>query len=161
MFSLLRKNKSEKILKSVEECLQQYGFEYKNPEDGFIILLVKPSSNVHRVLMIADEEERTLCVCVGGKEIPDNKRIICLEFIARVNHVNKMGCFDFDVDDGKLLYRHCIDLTGGQLTVEMVRQMLLYSVGIYDVHLNVLENIIESDITALDAHKLIAPEYYR
>ena len=111
--------------------------------------------------MVADEEEHTFSVCVGGKEIPENKRMNCLEFIARVNHVSKMGCFDFDIDDGKIFYRDCINLTGGQLTVEMVRQMPLYTVAVYDKHLNALEKIIDSEITALEAHRRVSPEYYK
>ena len=155
-----KKKKSESIIKVVEDCLTQYGFKYNKPEKGFIVLTVQPSSKSHRVLLIADDEDQTVSICVGGVIIPDNKRVTCLELIARVNHVIKMGCFDFDMDDGKVFFRDCINLTGGEITTEMMRQLFLYSVSVYDKHLGSLENIISSDITAKEAHKQISPEYY-
>ena len=160
MLKFRKQDRYDKIKPIVEKCLQQYGFEYKIPESGHITMVVQPGSKPYRVLIWVEEDERLLNIIVGGIVIPENKRQICLEFIARANHVNKMGCFDFDFDDGTTMFRDCINVTGGNVTVEMVRQMLLNTVAVFDKHFNALEYIVSSEITAINAHKHVAPEYY-
>ena len=71
-----------------------------------------------------DENEQALVYVCPPNTIDEGKRMAVAEFITRANYGMRIGNFELDMEDGEFRYKCSIDVEGGELTVQMVRNLL-------------------------------------
>ncbi len=122
------------LIDIVEEYLVEIGWKFEKDEDSDIIKTgVNAKNAAFRLIIYSIEDKDLLTVYVAqDNNIPASKRMLVAEFIARANYGLNLGNFDLDMDDGELGYKVSADLEGGQLSTDMVGNMVGAGVSTMD-----------------------------
>ena len=100
---------------------------------------------------IVDEaQERFVFYSECPVPAPENKLAAVAEFITRANHELVMGNFEFDYSDGEILFKTSIDVEGAELSVPLVKHVVLSNVLTLDKYLPGIMKVINTDSTPTD-----------
>ncbi len=82
-------------------------------------------------------------------QVPENKRLIISEFIARANYGMIIGNFELDFNDGEIRYKTSTNLEGNRdrLNFALIRSLVYTNGKIMDEYLPGMMSIISSDIS--------------
>ncbi len=122
------------LIDTVEEYLIEIGWKFERDDDNDVIKTGVNAKNASfRVIIYGLEEKDLLTVYVAqDNNIPKDKHIVVAEFITRANYGLNLGNFDLDLEDGELGYKVAIDMEGGQLSTDMVGNMVGAGVSTMD-----------------------------
>jgi hypothetical protein len=101
------------------------------------------------------EREALVFYSVLPNPIPESKRTEVAEFITRANSRLLLGNFELDFTDGELGYKTSIDVEGGQLTFNMLNNLLYANVITLDIYLPGIMNVLYGNLSAQEAIDLI------
>jgi hypothetical protein len=91
--------------------------------------------------------------------IPEEKRGVIAEFIARANYGMIIGNFELDFEDGEVRYKTSIDVTDDQLTLALVKSLVYTNVLTMDRYLLGIRAVLEEGLSAIAAIQHVeAPE---
>ena len=75
------------------------------------------------------------------QQVPENRRSAVNEFITRANYGSIIGNFEIDLNDGEVRYKTSIDVEGGELTSQMVHNLVGTNVRMMDRYLGGLLSV--------------------
>jgi hypothetical protein len=102
-----------------------------------------------------DEDKLFMFYSYIGSKIPPKKIQIASEFINRANYGLVLGNFELDFSDGEIRYKTSIKMADGELTYEMIGQLIWRNLNMADRYTPSIMSIIYGDISAEDAIKRI------
>ena len=105
---------------------------------------------------IADVDETIntfLFYTMLGIFIPESKRLIVCELLARINYGIIIGNFEMDMDDGEIRYKTSIDYEGSELTDKNIDNIMSANLSMVD---NYLFSILESISSQLPAKEILS-----
>ncbi len=141
------------LIDVVEDYLIEIGWKFEKEEDSDVIKTgVNAKNAAFRLIIYSMEDKDLLTVYVAqDNNVPDKKRLVVAEFIARANYGLNLGNFDLDMEDGELGYKVSIDLEGGQLSTDMVGNMVGAGVSTMDQYYPGLMAVLFSNTTPEEA----------
>ncbi len=141
------------LLDVVEEYLIEIGWKFEKDDDSDVIKTGVNAKNASFRLIIYSLEEKDLLTIYVAQDnnVPENKRILLAEFIARANYGLNLGNFDIDMEDGELGYKVSADLEGGTLSTDMVGNMVGAGVSTMDQYYPGLMAVLFSNATPEEA----------
>ena len=98
-----------------------------------------------------EENERFAFYSVCPVTIPEHKRSLMAEFVARANYGLVIGNFELDFEDGEVRYKTSIDVEGDRLTEALVQQLVYANIATMDAYLPGIMRVIYSDVSPAQA----------
>ncbi|MBC7261328.1 MAG: YbjN domain-containing protein [Chloroflexi bacterium] len=98
-----------------------------------------------------EEHQRFLFYSVMESKVPLEKRLAVAEYLTRANYGLILGNFELDLSDGEVRYKTSIDVEGGQLTSQMIRNMVYANLMMMDKYLPGIMKVVYGDIAPADA----------
>lgn len=99
-----------------------------------------------------DGESQFVFYSILEDGIPAEKRAQAAEYLLRATYGLVMGAFELDFDDdGEVRFRTGIDVSGGELTKEMIKTIVYFNLYIMDRYLPGLKRVLEDDLSPADA----------
>lgn len=84
-------------------------------------------------------------------QVPENLRGAMAEFVTRANYGVILGNFELDFNDGELRYKTAIDIEGGELLPQFIRNLVGTNITMMDRHLMALQSVATGERTPLEA----------
>jgi hypothetical protein len=81
------------------------------------------------------EQQQAVFYSRAGFRVPEERRAAVAEFISRANYGMIIGNFELDVEDGEIRYKTSIDIEGGELSPNLIRNMVAPNVTMMDRYL--------------------------
>ena len=89
--------------------------------------------------------EQFIFYVMAPAKVPENKRSLVAEFIARANYGLRIGNFEMDYSDGEVRYKSSLDFEGIVLQPELIKNAIYPAVQTTDRYLPGLMGIIYGD----------------
>jgi hypothetical protein len=83
--------------------------------------------------------------------VPESKRLVIAEFIARANYGTIIGNFELDFVSGEIRYKTSIDVEGSTLTFPQIKQLVYTNLMMMDEYLPGIISVIDGGVEARDA----------
>jgi len=99
----------------------------------------------------AHGDKRFIFYSVMESKVPANKRQAVAEYLTRANYGLILGNFEMDFADGEVRYKTSIDVEGGQLAPQMIRNMVYTNVLMMDRYLPGIMNVVYAGTSPSDA----------
>jgi len=99
----------------------------------------------------AHGDQRFIFYSVMESRVPANKRQAVAEYLTRANYGLILGNFEMDFADGEVRYKTSIDVEGGQLAPQMIRNMVYTNVLMMDRYLPGIMNVVYAGTSPSDA----------
>jgi len=134
------------VLDFLEE--EEWKYDVLESEDGIpkITLSFKGHNGSWSVFLRTDEEKCYVHIhSLFPQDVPKNKRMPMAEFLTRTNYGIILGCFQMDFSDGQIVFNTGIDMEGGELTHNMVDNLLRSNLVAMDKYFIGMMNLIYSD----------------
>jgi hypothetical protein len=149
-----------KLIDIVEARLKADEWNFERVEGKDIIrCAVKGDNASFKVYIKANEEsERVMAYCVSPNSVPEEKRAIVAEFIARANYGLSLGNLEMDMRDGEVRAKAAIDVEGGVLTPKMVGSLRGCAINLMDEYYVGLMAILFAGKSAVDAIAMVEKE---
>ncbi|MCR5165027.1 MAG: YbjN domain-containing protein [Thermoguttaceae bacterium] len=114
----------KKIKEVVKAFFQDAEWNYDELNEEIIRSGIKGEESDFDLIFHCEEERQTL-VLIGMKTnlIPAAFRSQVAELLTRANYCLNLGSYGMDYSDGELRFRIGVDVEGGKLSNEMVRNM--------------------------------------
>ena len=141
------------LIDTVEEYLTNIGWKFEKDGDSDVIKTGVNAGNASFRLVIYSLEEKDLLTVYVAQDnnVPENMRPAISEFIARANYGLNIGNFDLDMEDGELGYKVSVDVEGGQLSIDMVGNMVGAGVATMDKYYPGLMAVLFANVSPHDA----------
>lgn len=94
--------------------------------------LTGKSGNFRTFVEVRQGQKRVLVYVESPVKVPGMRRSLAAEFLMRVNYSLALGGFELDFRDGEVRYRNGIDVDGGVLSNEMIRQLIMVPAATMD-----------------------------
>lgn len=101
------------------------------------------------------EQQRVIFYSVMPFPTPEERRVAMAEFITRANYGLLIGNFEMDFRDGEVRYKTSVDVTGGELTYEMIRTLVIANVETLDYYLPGLLRVAMEDCDPAEAVAMV------
>ncbi|MBQ5335120.1 MAG: YbjN domain-containing protein [Oscillospiraceae bacterium] len=134
------------------KALDSHEWKYDKNEEGLVIDCGARGDDLPMPVKIRVREDRQL-VCLVSHipiEVPENKRIETAAAVSMVNYRLLNGCFEFDIQNGRLFFRMSTGFMGTVLSEEVFSYMLFVSLRIIDDYNDKFEALANGTI-GLDA----------
>lgn len=130
----------------IEFC-QQDGWKCFNLQDPSAIYTLFSGKNGSWQCLANVPENETLFSFFSrlGISVPVDKRNAVAEYLTRANYGLRLGNFELDFGDGEIRYKTSIDVQDGELTTQMVKQMVYANVMTVDKYLPGILSVIYGD----------------
>lgn len=143
---------------TAEQCLQSMGLPYTRiPEMPVINLPIDSTSGKLNLYLHSHEQNHRLFVYSRPQDLPvPAERIAALaEFLTRANFGLPLGNFEIDVNDGEFNFKNSIDVNGGELTPNMVKTLVVFTLECFNRYLPGIRAVLageqaKSAIEAID-----------
>ncbi|MGB3519242.1 MAG: YbjN domain-containing protein [Elainellaceae cyanobacterium] len=105
-----------------------------------------------------EEQQQIVFYSICPIALPEHQWMTVAEFITRANYGMIIGNFELDFEDGEVRYKTSIDIEGGTLTSEMVKQLVYVNVLTMDRYLPGIVAIAQQNLDAKEAIALVESE---
>jgi hypothetical protein len=106
-----------------------------------------------------DPDQRILLVYVTAPiKVPPERRLAVVEYTTRANWAVVVGNFEMDLADGEILYKGCLDYADGEVTLSMLRGLILRCASTMDRYFPGLMRILYGNVDAVAAIEPIVPQ---
>jgi hypothetical protein len=142
------------LLHVARVALDDRGFLYDViPDDTLLRFRVQGRSAAYYGAIRTDEEWEQAAVLVTAPVfIPEPARVRVSELFTRANFGLRIGCFEFDMDDGEWRFRVSVDVEGGELTARMVNLMLSAALAAMDDYHEPTLRVAYGDVSPAQAY---------
>lgn len=115
--------------------------------EGFPVLnvTVKVPNGKLDMFIHAHDEARRLLVYTRPQAIlvRDAALSAVAEFLTRANYGLPLGNFELDMNDGELNFKNSVDVNGGELTSDMVKTLITFSLECVNRYLPGLRDVLD------------------
>lgn len=155
-FVILERRRRE-LFKTLLRFLEYKEWIFKTNEDKMTVEIPYKAKNGvwNCYAELIPDREALVFYSVLENPIPESKRAEVAEFITRANSRLLLGNFELDFSDGELGYKTSIDVEGGQLTFNMLNNMLYANVITLDIYLPGIMNVLYGNLSPQEAIDLI------
>lgn len=98
-----------------------------------------------------EDQQQVAFYSICPLKVPETKLLPVAEFLTRANYGLIIGNFELDFSDGEARYKTSIDIEGGTLTPEIVKQMVYANVIMMDRYLPGLMSVIYGETSPSEA----------
>lgn len=105
-----------------------------------------------------DDENQFVFYSVLEEVVPEDKLPLAAEYLLRAGYGLVMGAFELGFDDGEVRFRTGIDVDGGELTKEMIKNIVYFNLYTTDRYLPGLRQVLEEDASPADAVAAVEAE---
>lgn len=124
----------DSIMGAVERFMQENELEYERVEGrSALVCNLSGDNNGFRFFFdIHEDDERLIIYATTQTRIPEQARVPIAEFLARANYGLRIGNFELDMSDGEVRYKVSVDVEGGALVPQMVKNMVAAGLSTFD-----------------------------
>lgn len=135
------------LMDKVRSFLDTEGITYQahpvREESAVVSMNLTGKSGSYRTFVEAREGQKRVLVYVECPvKVPGMRRSLAAEFLMRVNYSLALGNFELDFRDGEVRYRNAIDVDGGVLSLEMIRQLIMVPAATMDRFFGALMQVV-------------------
>uniref|UniRef100_A0A7S3L478 YbjN domain-containing protein n=1 Tax=Amphora coffeiformis TaxID=265554 RepID=A0A7S3L478_9STRA len=154
--AVLHDSKPRQLIETCREFLDREGLTYdthstKEEATVLTMFLTGKSASFKTYLEVREDQKRVFTYVESPIKVPAMKRSAAAEFLMRCNYSMALGNFEVDFRDGEVRFRNGIDVEGGVLSVEMVRQLILLSAATMDRFFGGLMQVVYGSLVPLEA----------
>ena len=125
------------LMDKVREFLDNESITYQahppREESAVVSMNLTGKNGSYRTFVEARQGQKRVLVYVESPvKVPVMRRGVAAEFLMRVNYSLALGNFELDFRDGEVRYRNGIDVDGGVLSLEMIRQLIMVPASTMD-----------------------------
>lgn len=143
----------------VEEALSAQDWKYEVNGQWIRFRLVGENS-VYELTFLADENAQTLSLRIGTSyRVPEQLRLMAVEFLNRANCLFRIGSFNLDYQDGEVVFRAGVDVEGGALVPKMVNSLIDIGMWAYDWYYPGLMRVTYCLQTPEEAIRSLSPNH--
>ena len=146
-------------MKKLQNIIRNWAIADGNPEPEFIEYEegVRSSYGFHspnkhanyRMLIYCNEKtEIFTAYAYSPFEVPEDRREEVGELFVRLNRQILMGNFDLDFSDGEVRFRAGMDVEGGELTQQMIDNLIGACVWCWEKHYQMIMDVAFGDTPA-------------
>ena len=144
------------LIETCREFLDAAGLAYhtnstKQESTVFSMTMTGKTASFRTHLEIKEAQKRIFVYVICPIKVPEMKLSAVAEFLMRCNYSMALGSFDVDFRDGEVRFRNGIDVEGGVLSKEMVRQLVMLSVATMDRFFGGLMQVVYGSSVPLEA----------
>lgn len=122
----------------------------RNPE--LVMGYAGDNGEWHCFAQARDEESQFIFYSVLEEGVPTEKQPQAAEYLMRATYGLVMGAFELGFDeDGEIRFRTGIDVDGGALTKEMIKNIVYFNLYTMDRYLPGLKRVLGDGITPAEA----------
>lgn len=134
------------LIDIAQACLADLKLETRRVKDLPILNLTVQSPNGKLDMFVhAHEDSQRLLIYSRPQGI--NLKPIDIaamaEFLTRANYGLPLGNFELDMNDGEINFKNSIDVNGGDLTQEMVKTLVVFSIECVNRYLPGMRAVLE------------------
>jgi hypothetical protein len=115
--------------------------------EGFPVLNINvkvPNGKVDMFIHAHDDARRLLVYTRPQAILVRDKALQAAgEFLTRANYGLPLGNFELDMNDGELNFKNSVDVNGGELTAEMVKTLITFSLECVNRYLPGLRAVLD------------------
>jgi hypothetical protein len=141
------------IFKAVAGFFKEDGWNYEQLEGRPILRMGFQGENGNWACFAQSLDEKDRFVFYSSLEmrVPANKRAVVAEYLTRANYGMIIGNFEMDFADGEVRFRTSVDIEGGELTREMIKNLAYSNVLMMDRYLPGLMSVVYAGATPAEA----------
>lgn len=127
---------AQEVFKAFCQVLEDKDWNYNKDEENLVIHCGAQGDDFPIKLTINIDTERSLVILLSKLPfvIQEDKRIDAAIAICAINDILADGSFDYDVNDGKIIFRMANSFIDSKLGPDVFEYMLLCSCHIIDEH---------------------------
>jgi hypothetical protein len=128
----------------VVEYLETRDIPHVVDPSGSIVGLLSASEKGPWTVFIAmlEADDQVVVHSAFQPPVPEDRRDAIALFLTRVNYGILMGNFELDLDDGELRYKTSIDVRGAELTEELLDNIVVANVAMFDRYVPGIEAVV-------------------
>ena len=104
----------------------------------------------HCFAQARDEEHQFIFYSILDDTIPPEKQPQAAEYLARATYGLVMGAFELNYDDGEVRFRTGIDVDGGELNKDMIKNIVYFNLYTMDRYVAGLKQVVEEGLAPAD-----------
>ena len=134
------------LINIAQACLADLKLETRRVKDLPILNLTVQSPNGKLDMFVhAHEDSQRLLVYSRpqGINLKPTDIAAMAEFLTRANYGLPLGNFELDMNDGEINFKNSIDVNGGDLTQEMVKTLVIFSIECVNRYLPGMRAVLE------------------
>ena len=105
-----------------------WSFERDSEHHRLTMRVTGKNASFHCFARTDEDKQFVLFYSVLGLNAAEERRMAMAEFIARANYGLSIGNFELDFSDGEIRYKTSIDMEGGELTSDMINNLVSVNV---------------------------------
>ncbi len=99
-----------------------------------------------------DDENQFVFYSVLEDSVPAEKQAAAAEYLMRATYGLVMGAFELSFDeDGEVRFRTGIDVDGGELTRDMIKNIVYFNLFTMDRYVRGLKQVLDGDLSPAEA----------
>ena len=135
--AILQASTPPQLIDTCREFLEREGITYqahppKQESTVLSMFLTGKSASFKTFIEAREGQKRVLCYVESPVKVPEMRRSAAAEFLIRCNYSLALGNLEVDFRDGEVRFRIGIDVEGGTLSMEMMRQLVMVSAATMD-----------------------------
>lgn len=95
---------------------------------------------------IREEQQQFLFYSVLDMNVPEDKRDVMAEFIARANYGLNVGNFEMDYGDGEVRFKTSIDVEDDRLSLALAKNVVYANVVVMDKYFHGIMSVVYGDV---------------
>ena len=125
-----------RLMSAIIAFVEAEGWKHWKASGGTTVLLFVEADFSHWICFIEarERQEQVVVRTLYAPRVPRSRIPAVHEYITRANTHLTIGNFELDLDDGTLAYKTSLDVTGTELTSELVRGLIENSVTAAELH---------------------------
>jgi len=134
------------LIDIAQACLADLKLETRQVKDLPILNLTVQSPNGKLDMFVHAHEDNQRLLIYSRPQGINLKPIdiaAMAEFLTRANYGLPLGNFELDMNDGEINFKNSIDVNGGDLTQEMVKTMVVFSIECVNRYLPGMRAVLE------------------
>ena len=149
------------LIDPVNAFFEEMGWEATRLEKVPVVTtgLQLPTGEVEIFAHAHDEQNRILIyVRPRGLDIPAERMLAVAEFLTRANYGLPLGNFEMDLQDGEINFKNSIEIVDCQVSVALVRPMVIGAVETVNRYLPGLQQVVAGTAPAQAIAAVEAPQ---
>jgi hypothetical protein len=137
----------ESLLEVAKKFFDEDNWRYQELKDqGILTVAFKGESGQWSCYAQAQDQRNLFVFYSISPTRPEPGKIAAMaEYLTRVNYNMALGNFEMDMEDGEIRFKTSIDVTGQELTVPLVRQMVYSNLISMDRYLPGIQAVANTD----------------
>lgn len=128
-----------------------FKFEAEEENRNIIIFVSGTGGTWMGLARVFEEDKQFIFYSVVPNRVPKEAKAAVMEFITRANYNLLIGNFEMDPEDGEVRFKTGIDVSGGELTSSLVKNVVYFNLIAMDRYLESLNRVMFGGVPAKTA----------